>query len=96
MTMLKTLKNIQAQECGNPIEGETFLLKEECANDYYIEVLPTIPAGTEILAGIAGDFGMYGLVEIDGVLHKVKINLGELHKIDFGPFDARKPMHEPA
>jgi len=33
---------------------------------------------------------MYGVAEIEGVLHKVKVPLDDLHKIDFGMFDMRE------
>jgi hypothetical protein len=92
MTMLKTLKNITARDIENDrpvIQNHSFVLKEDCQNAYHRDNLETIPAGTEIVADFAGDFGMYGMVEVAGVLHKVQIELHELHKIDFGPFDAR-------
>lgn len=88
--MTRTYRNITSRN-GNEsaIKGKVFMLREECANDYYKDRLPKIPAGTTIVADFAGDFGMYGMAEIDGALHKVKVDLHELHKINFGEFDAR-------
>jgi hypothetical protein len=91
MSMAQTYRNITQHDGGGKwdIHGSIFVTTQECKNDYYPERLPSIPAGTAIVADFAGDFGMYGMVEVDGVLHKVKVDLHELHKIDFGPFDAR-------
>ncbi len=90
MSMMDTYKAITSTGGGDsPIKGVTFKIKQDCENDYYHDQLPVIPAGTPIVADFAGEFGMYGLVEVNGVLHKVKINLHELHKVDFGSFDAR-------
>lgn len=60
-------------------------MAEEAPNGYYNEVLPTIPAGTPLICDFAGDFGMYALADIGGVLHRVKINIDHFHKVDFGP-----------
>ena len=60
-------------------------MAEEAPNDYHKEVLPTIPAGTPLICDFAGDFGMYALADVDGVLHKVKITIDHFHKVDFGP-----------
>lgn len=88
--MMKTFRNI-TRRAGNEsaIKGAEFTVRNECRNDYYHERLPAIRAGTVIVADFAGDFGMYGMAEIDGELHKIKVDLHELHKIDFGSFDAR-------
>ena len=89
--MLKTLERISErdEDRGHAIRDMTFTLMAECKNTYYTEKLPTIPAGVDIVADFAGDFGMYGVVEVDGALHKVKIELEELHKVDFKHLDAR-------
>lgn len=50
-------------------------------NDYYKDGLPEIPAGTPLVCDFAGEFGMYALADIGGVLHKVKIPLEHLHEI---------------
>lgn len=92
MSMIKTFEAITAYDRANnthPIKGFRFSLLEDCRNDYHHDQLPVIPAGTKLVADFAGDFGIYGMVEVEGVLHKVKIGLHELHKINFGPFDAR-------
>jgi len=92
--MLKTYQNISrvnrfGGRTEHAIKGEIFTLKEDCANDYHKDRLPVVPAGTEVIADFAGDFGMYALCEVDGAIHKIKIELHDLHKVDFGPFDAR-------
>lgn len=87
--MIKTLKNISLTAGGNPIEGQEFTVVSEVANNYGTSDLPTIQAGKTILADFAGDFGMYGIVEVDGRLHKVKIDIKDLHLVCFGKFDAR-------
>ena len=94
MSMMQTYKNITYRdgEGKSAISGFEFLLKEECENDYYKEELPSIPAGTTIVADFAGDFGMYGIAEVNGVIHKVKVPLRDLHKINFGPFEGRQDI----
>ena len=91
-TMLQTFHNItqRSDEGKADIKGEEFTLINDCGNDYYKERLPIIPAGTKIIADFAGDFGIYAMAEVDGVIHRVKIEVHELHNIDFGRFDARK------
>lgn len=93
MSMLETLKNITErsndERRASVIDGVSFVLKENCANDFHKDQLPEIPAGSTIVGDFAGDFGMYGVTEVDGVLHRIKIELRELHKVDFGRFDAR-------
>jgi hypothetical protein len=91
MSMTQTYLNITRRADDDcPIKGSVFTLKDDCANDYHPGILPTIPAGTSIIADFAGDFGMYAMAEVDGAMHNVKIVLHELHKIDFGEFDARR------
>lgn len=93
MSMMETYRNIARREGvsnKSVIEGEVFVLLEEAENDYHKDRLPVIPAGTAIVADFAGDFGMYGMAEVDGVLNKIKLKLEDLHKVDFGKFDARK------
>lgn len=92
--MMKTYENITAvnrdgSNSRHVIEGFRFLLKEDCANDYHSDQLAVVPAGTEIIAEFAGDFGIYAMCEVADVIHRIKIKLHELHKIDFGTFDAR-------
>lgn len=92
--MMLTYRNItgvvrDGDRTTHKIAGEVFTLKEECENDYHRDQLPRIPAGTDLLADFACDSGMYAMCEVDGALHKVKIKLHELHKVDFGRFDAR-------
>jgi len=91
MTMMQTYKTIAGRDDNgkSPIEGKEFRVLEDCKNDFRSEVLAVIPAGTMIVADFAGNFGMYAMGEIAGVLHRLKFNVEELHKIDFGAFDAR-------
>lgn len=90
MTMMDTYKAI-TRRSGNQsiIKNMDFVLMEDCKNTYYPDQIETVPAGTSITADFAGDFGIYGMVEVEGVIYKVKIELHELQKINFGTFDAR-------
>lgn len=89
--MLDTLANITAKDNDGRfvISDERFEVMEDCKNEFHKEMLAVIPAGSIIVADFAGDFGMYGVTEVDGVLHKVKVDITELHKVYFGEFDAR-------
>lgn len=91
-TMMQTFRNITQRSPNGTadIENEEFTLINDCENDYYKEQIAIIPAGTKIVADFAGDFGMYAMAEVDGVIYRIKINVHELHNIDFGRFDARK------
>lgn len=92
MSMIATYNNIirrNSDNSGSVIKDASFTVMEDCTNSYDAVRLPTIPAGTVLIADFAGDFGMYAMAEVKGVLHKVKIELHDLHKIDFGSFDAR-------
>lgn len=93
MSMMQTYKNITKRDEGKAhkavIEDHTFTIIRDCKNDYHADRLQVIPAGTEIIADFAGDFGMYGMVEVGGEIHNVKIILEELCNINFGTFDAR-------
>lgn len=91
-TMMQTFRKItkRSPEGTAEIEGEEFTLINDCENDYYKDQIATIPAGTKIVADFAGDFGIYAMAEVDGVIHKIKIKVNELHNIDFGRFEARK------
>ena len=96
MSMMQTYKNITKRDENKKfaIEGHEFTLMRDCKNDYHTERLPTIPAGTKIVADFAGDFGMYGMVEVNGAIHKVKVLIEELSNINFGAFDARNDHFE--
>lgn len=63
--------------------GRHAILTGDCKNDYYKEVLPVVPEGTTIQIDFGGDFGCYALADVDGVLHKVKIVITDIHKIKF-------------
>jgi len=65
------------------VKGRFVQTLSPIANDYYKEDLPTIPAGTTVQIDFGGDFGMYGIADINGVLHKIKVPVEELHKVDF-------------
>ena len=76
-------KPYNGAECG--IKNVT-LTTLQCVNNHYdTEELPCIPAGTTIVCDFGGDFGLYAVADIQGVLHKVKIKLNELHLIDWSP-----------
>lgn len=87
--MLRILKAVQKRDNdGEPsIKGRFFKIKYDVENHYHKEELPIIPHGTIICADFAGDFGMYATADVGGVLHHVKIELHELHKIDFGDLE---------
>lgn len=65
------------------IEGKHTRLLEDAANDYHKKRLPVIPAGTELKLQFADVFGCYAVANINGTLHKVKIKLNDLMKIDW-------------
>ena len=71
---------------GNDCKG--VIVRTICAvrNDYHKDELPTIPANTEIRIDFGGDFGFYGVADINGVLHNVKVFLQDLHNIDCQPY----------
>lgn len=90
MSMMQTYRNITARvDKESVIKGKEFVVLRDCVNDYHKEQLAVIPAGSVIVADFAGDFGMYGMVEVDGVIHRIKVILTELQNIDYGEFDAR-------
>lgn len=95
MTMIETYKNITTRDeitRKSPIEGLSFKCSYDVESEYNGAM--TVPSGTTIVADFAGDFGVYGMCEIDGVLRKVKIGLEDLHKINWGEFDARNGESE--
>lgn len=91
-SMIQTYKNItdRDEDSKSPIEGKEFVVMEQCKNDYHSDQLALIPAGTTIIGDFAGDFGCYAMAEIRGVIHRVKFEVNELHKINWGNLDARK------
>jgi hypothetical protein len=56
-------------------------------NDYSQDKLPIIPAGSELVLDFGGDFGVYAMAEVQGVIHRVKIEVYHLHLIDWTPFE---------
>lgn len=77
-----TMRDTKSRE--SVIKGKYFTIKEECDNNYNRERMSVLPSGTVIQADFGGDFGLYAIADINGILRKVKIELHELHKIDFG------------
>lgn len=65
------------------IDGKRTKTLSPTPNDYYTDKLPIIPAGTDIQLNFGGDFGIYGIADIQGVLHKIKVELHDLHFIDW-------------
>ena len=57
------------------------VLSEAAKNKYHEEELPEIPAGTMLVLDFACDSGCYALADVNGVLHKVLVPLGDIHKI---------------
>lgn len=68
----------ELRSCG---EGTVLLLFASVENDYYKEVLPTIPAGTWMRLDFAFNEGLYATADVRGVLHRVKIKLEDIHHI---------------
>lgn len=95
MSMMETYKNItkRGDNGESVIHDLDFLIMEDCQNDYYKEQLPIIPAGTQFIADFAGDFGCYGMVEVGGKIHKVKLILSELDHVNWGKFDSRTEVN---
>lgn len=71
-------------------EGKFARMAESAENDYDKKKLPTIPKCTIIKIEFAGDFGCYALADVNGALHKIKILLPDLHKIEFILADPQK------
>lgn len=64
-------------------DGKFAVTTADSKNDYYTDQLPTIPVGTKVLLNHGGDFGLYAIADVDGVLHNVKFLLIEVHNIDW-------------
>lgn len=64
-------------------DGKFATVTTDSYNDYYHDQLPTIPAGTRLCLKHGGDYGMYAIAYIDGILHDVKFKLNEVHHIDW-------------
>jgi hypothetical protein len=82
--MSKAFKKLAWLEKRDAAKGA--MVRTICAvpNDYHTEQLPMIPANTEIKLDFGGDFGFYGVADINGVLHKVRVEIHHLHNVDFG------------
>ena len=84
MNAIDMFEKITARISNKPvIEDKRTHLLEAASNDYHKDRLPMIPAGTELKLDFAGDFGCYAMADIQGTLHKVKIELNDLMKIDW-------------
>jgi hypothetical protein len=70
----------------HPLKNEVFTLSKDSPNDYNKEKLPIIPAGSAIRIDFTGDFGLYGFVNLNGVIEKIRIELKDLVKADFDAF----------
>jgi hypothetical protein len=68
------------------IKGRFITALADLSNDYCKDKLAVIPAGSVLLMDFAGDFGMYAMADISGVLHRVKLDLSELHHLDWSPY----------
>lgn len=79
MQGLDLLQYMQSKQHINKIAVTT----ADSYNDYYHDKLPTIPAGVKVLLRHGGDFGLYGIADIDGVLYNVKFRLDEVQNIDW-------------
>ncbi len=68
------------------LKDKMILVREDVKNDMHKDRLPTIPAGSEIIMDFGGDFGMYGVTTVNGEIHKIKVELHEMHKLDWRPY----------
>lgn len=62
-------------------KGRFAVLSAPCKNDFYKEILPIIPEGTVMKIDFGCDSGLYAVADVNGVTHKVKINVHEYHKV---------------
>ena len=83
-TLTEAHKIFEMIQCRELVHGKHFILKSEAANDYDKEELPVIPANTTIIVDFGGDFGLYGIAEINGHLKRIKLKLEDVTKLDFG------------
>jgi hypothetical protein len=65
------------------VKGLFAILTGDCANDYHVDALSVIPEGTTIQIDFGGNFGCYAMADIEGVIHRVKIGITDIHKIKF-------------
>ena len=65
--------------------GKAARLSADAANTYISEQLAIIPAGTVLKLDFASDFGCYAVADVSGILHRVKLEITDLHKIEFLP-----------
>lgn len=70
-------------------EGKIIYANEDMDNDYNKNELPHVPKGTVMKIDFGCDNGLYALADVNGVLHKVKIKLCDLHKIHFPEIDGQ-------
>lgn len=68
------------------VNGFTIQVKSDIPNDYLSEELSVIPAGNDIVLDFGGDFGLYGMTQVGEVLHKIKVKVSDLHRLDWTPF----------
>ncbi|RYF47150.1 MAG: hypothetical protein EOO38_12715 [Cytophagaceae bacterium] len=68
------------------VNGFTIQVKSDTPNDYQSDELSVIPAGNDIVLDFGGDFGVYGMTQVGEVLHKIKIKVSDLHRLDWTPF----------
>lgn len=90
--MLKTFENItkNTNTGGKPaLSGKMVMVREECLNVFPTKKIATIYRSTTIKVEHVDITGLVGITEVNGTLQPVKIDINELHKIDFGEFDAR-------
>lgn len=65
------------------IKGKFCITTKNCDNEFKKSDYPkVIPTGTYIMCDFCCDSGMYGIADIDGVLHKVLIPLSNLHNLE--------------
>lgn len=71
----------------HPIKNLMVSTVEEIHNDYHTDQLPIIPINTVMMLDFGGDFGIYAMADIGGVLHRIQVPLNEIGHIDWSPHE---------
>lgn len=71
---------------GSAAIHDRFITVREPVRNEYGNDGPLLPSGTIIQMDFGGDFGFYGMADLDGVLTRCRIPVNELHKLDWSPF----------
>jgi hypothetical protein len=80
-TMTAAIQHYEMLRDREKTSNRIAVLTQAAENDFKKDELPIIPAGTQLVLDFAGDFGCYAIADVSGILHKVKIELKDIHKI---------------